>query len=539
MSQMWNPYQSKAVSNSNPIYATSSSPVDTSGNSSTNSSTSEKLTGSIHSNINLCYEEEEDQQTSHNENSNQPRNSLGSGGNSDGNSIVSSDASLSSTSSPNFRSPQNSFISSVYQNHPGYSFAPNNYQFNPQIQPSPNYQYFSGFEPYMQEYARYTTGVVDKENEEKSNLLPNLVPSANQSYLSNSYANAYYNNMTLNATNSTLYQNYSAPYQPNSVNSYSNLYHNQIQDQTPVKQETNTEIQSFSSYKESSADETSSLYNNLKSSNNPKIKVKLQDMSLWNQFNSIGTEMIITKCGRRMFPSLRVSVSGLESSSKYLMVVDIIPVDDNRYKYHNCEWVVSGKAEAHFAGRGYLHPDSPLNGSQWMKQVISFHKLKLTNNPFDRAGHIILNSMHKYVPRLHIIEEGKSISTYVFNEAMFIAVTAYQNEAITKLKIEYNPFAKGFRDGTSRKDYRGKRSSDDENENEENFNQLMNKFQKTGNGRENSLNPLGSKDMNKFSSMQHHQLHPVNQQLIHNINHGSHHLPMHSHMVQNSVIYDY
>lgn len=86
-----------------------------------------------------------------------------------------------------------------------------------------------------------------------------------------------------------------------------------------------------------------------------------------------------------------------------------------------------------------------------MKQVISFHKLKLTNNPFDRAGHIILNSMHKYVPRLHIIEEGKSISTFLFNEAVFTAVTAYQNESITKLKIEYNPFAKGFRDGQSRK----------------------------------------------------------------------------------------
>ena len=107
-----------------------------------------------------------------------------------------------------------------------------------------------------------------------------------------------------------------------------------------------------------------------------------------------------------------------------------------------------------------------------MKQIISFHKLKLTNNPFDRSGHIILNSMHKYVPRLHIIEEGKSLTTFVFNEAIFTAVTAYQNEMvnndlflfakksysnlslfiqITKLKIEYNPFAKGFRDGQNRK----------------------------------------------------------------------------------------
>jgi hypothetical protein len=132
-----------------------------------------------------------------------------------------------------------------------------------------------------------------------------------------------------------------------------------------------------------------------------------------------------------MFPSLRVSITGLENNIKYLMVVDVAPYDDNRYKYHNCEWIISGKAEAHFFDRSYLHPDSPLSGSQWMKQVISFHKLKLTNNPFDRAGHIILNSMHKYVPRLHIMDEKrKTISTIVFKEAVFTAVTAYQNELV-------------------------------------------------------------------------------------------------------------
>jgi hypothetical protein len=121
---------------------------------------------------------------------------------------------------------------------------------------------------------------------------------------------------------------------------------------------------------------------------NPNVKVKLQDMSLWKSFNEIGTEMIITKSGRRMFPSLRMSVSGLEASSKYIMFIDVVPFDDNRYKYHNCEWIISGKAEPHFGGRAYLHPDSPMSGSQWMKQVISFHKLKLTNNPLDRQGHV-------------------------------------------------------------------------------------------------------------------------------------------------------
>ena len=31
-------------------------------------------------------------------------------------------------------------------------------------------------------------------------------------------------------------------------------------------------------------------------------------------------------------------------------------------------------------------------------------------------------------------------------ESEFIGVTAYQNEKITQLKIDHNPFAKGFRE---------------------------------------------------------------------------------------------
>ena len=39
-----------------------------------------------------------------------------------------------------------------------------------------------------------------------------------------------------------------------------------------------------------------------------------------------------------------------------------------------------------------------------------------------------------------------TFSTYTFPNTSFIAVTAYQNSRVTKLKIEHNPFAKGFRE---------------------------------------------------------------------------------------------
>lgn len=43
--------------------------------------------------------------------------------------------------------------------------------------------------------------------------------------------------------------------------------------------------------------------------------------------------------------------------------------------------------------------------------------------------------------------------TFVFPETVFTAVTAYQNQLITKLKIDSNPFAKGFRDSSRLTDF--------------------------------------------------------------------------------------
>ena len=135
------------------------------------------------------------------------------------------------------------------------------------------------------------------------------------------------------------------------------------------------------------------------------------------------------------------------------MLMDIVAADDCRYKFHNSRWMMAGKADPEMPKRMYIHPDSPSTGEQWMQKVVSFHKLKLTNNIADKHGFTILNSMHKYQPRFHLVRNNdllklpySTFRTYVFRETEFIAVTAYQNEKITKLKIDNNPFAKGFRE---------------------------------------------------------------------------------------------
>ena len=61
--------------------------------------------------------------------------------------------------------------------------------------------------------------------------------------------------------------------------------------------------------------------------------VELLNAELWNEFSRIGTEMIITKAGRRMFPSVKIRIGGLDDHVRYLLYVDMDPVDDRRYKY--------------------------------------------------------------------------------------------------------------------------------------------------------------------------------------------------------------
>ncbi|XP_076983652.1 MAX gene-associated protein isoform X11 [Tamandua tetradactyla] len=206
------------------------------------------------------------------------------------------------------------------------------------------------------------------------------------------------------------------------------------------------------------------------------ITVTLDNNSMWNEFYHRSTEMILTKQGRRMFPYCRYWITGLDSNLKYILVMDISPVDNHRYKWNGRWWEPSGKAEPHVLGRVFIHPESPSTGHYWMHQPVSFYKLKLTNNTLDQEGHIILHSMHRYLPRLHLVPadkateviqlNGPGVHTFTFPQTEFFAVTAYQNIQITQLKIDYNPFAKGFRDdglnSKPQRDGKQKNSSDQE-----------------------------------------------------------------------------
>ncbi|XP_042625591.1 LOW QUALITY PROTEIN: T-box transcription factor TBX22-like [Cyprinus carpio] len=190
-----------------------------------------------------------------------------------------------------------------------------------------------------------------------------------------------------------------------------------------------------------------------------EVRLDLQGSELWKTFHEIGTEMIITRAGRRMFPSVRVKVRNLDPDQQYSIAMDIMPVDSKRYRYvyHSSQWMVAGNTD-HSCVPPHLcvHPDSPSSGQTWMRQIISFDHLKLTNNEMDDRGHIILKSRHKYYrPTIHFIHHesppdyGVSYKKYIYpsffpkclSDSVFSGVFK-----ITKLKIDRNPFAKGFRE---------------------------------------------------------------------------------------------
>ncbi|KAK5644885.1 hypothetical protein RI129_006185 [Pyrocoelia pectoralis] len=203
-----------------------------------------------------------------------------------------------------------------------------------------------------------------------------------------------------------------------------------------------------------------------------EICVELQNTDLWNKFHEHKTEMIVTKIGRRMFPYIRVTISGLDPSEYYCIMLQFNLASDHRFKYYpSTGWTPAGSEEKHHNQRVYVHSDSPSTGSHWMSQTLSFAKAKLSNTMSPPSDLVVLSSMHQYQPTIVIAKTIDPRATpwmlptctaVAFPETQFIAVTAYQNAQVIKLKIEHNPFAKGFRENEEGKSKRKRAVKEDD-----------------------------------------------------------------------------
>lgn len=111
-------------------------------------------------------------------------------------------------------------------------------------------------------------------------------------------------------------------------------------------------------------------------------------------------------------------VNPRESSLIRLLISDArLKISTCRWKYVNGEWVPGGKAEVAPPNPIYIHPESPNFGAHWMKEAVSFAKVKLTNKS-NGNGQIMLNSLHKYEPRVHLVrvdaEEQRTVRFILF-----------------------------------------------------------------------------------------------------------------------------
>lgn len=46
----------------------------------------------------------------------------------------------------------------------------------------------------------------------------------------------------------------------------------------------------------------------------------------------------------RIFPAFKVKVGGLDKRAKYILLMDIVPADECRYKFHNSRWMVRAQS---------------------------------------------------------------------------------------------------------------------------------------------------------------------------------------------------
>lgn len=105
-----------------------------------------------------------------------------------------------------------------------------------------------------------------------------------------------------------------------------------------------------------------------------------------------------------MFPVIKVLIEGLDPRAMYSVELEFAQIGSNRWKYMNGDWVTGGKAEPPPASpfNRYTHPEAPHFGHHWMREEISFSKVKLTNKPSPQSGQVsctvYLQPGHSLVP---------------------------------------------------------------------------------------------------------------------------------------------
>ncbi|XP_018653438.1 t-box protein-related [Schistosoma mansoni] len=146
------------------------------------------------------------------------------------------------------------------------------------------------------------------------------------------------------------------------------------------------------------------------------------------------------------------------------------------FKHQGDRWIISSQSEVlnnnqTLEGKYYIQEESPKTGAYWMESGVNFTRVKITNTKEIKPNKnmIHVNSMHYYIPRISVVRLNNSmnnqsncyhssnqlelIGSYIIPGTQFYTVTAYQNPDVIRIKINNNPFAKGFRNRQDTDDF--------------------------------------------------------------------------------------
>ncbi len=133
-------------------------------------------------------------------------------------------------------------------------------------------------------------------------------------------------------------------------------------------------------------------------------------------------------------------------------------LDDNGHvsgKINNCQKVIFYSIAKYLRNRRFASKKCEEILENQLARISTVHKSSCLDDSFDKQlfvlkkimqrkcilFQVILNSMHKYQPRLHVIynkpkhdtsdsESTENFKTFIFPETRFMAVTAYQNHRV-------------------------------------------------------------------------------------------------------------
>ncbi|KAF8563340.1 hypothetical protein P879_08999 [Paragonimus westermani] len=200
-----------------------------------------------------------------------------------------------------------------------------------------------------------------------------------------------------------------------------------------------------------------------------QIQLSLRELKIWSELYAHGAEMIATNTGRRIFPPLSVNVTGLYPKDQYAFLLDMVLVQPHVFRHQGGQWSIAGQSEEEKTStvsgtQIYVHEDSPKMGSYWMESGVSFLRAKITNNKENKNlnmkqscySDVAPPSLGAFPDCSYTLQapSGQCSSTgtrvefigsYIIPGTQFYTVTAYQNPDVIRIKIDNNPFAKGFR----------------------------------------------------------------------------------------------